>query len=312
MHKYDYKEYARLHSWLDPNFYDCAEFNFFYTLNNKNPNSIIYRHTKEVVVDGYRILKNTDVKDNSNGGEPFDYKYNDYGFRSQQFENLKSEDVNVLFSGCSWTEGSGLPDEMVWRSLLTEKLKALHPEQNVEGYNIGVGGASISLIFKNTLSFLRKNKDVSYVYMLLPGFDRACRYDSKVLDGEGGFLKVVYMSPEEEAFKIPTIKKFVTDYEPADAMYTTLPLLKAIEDICELREIKLYWGTWHPFDQTAYEDFDFNSYVKMPIWSRLNRGGEVTDKTYFEVASDGHHPGLEHMTEISDAFYEATVGEKTK
>ena len=60
------------------------------------------------------------------------------------------------------------------------------------------------------------------------------------------------------------------------------------------------------------QDFDFNSYVKMPIWSRLNRGGEVTDKTYFEVASDGHHPGLEHMTEISDAFYEATVGEKTK
>ena len=66
MHKYDYKEYARLHSWLDPNFYDCAEFNFFYTLNNKNPNSIIYRHTKEVVVDGYRILKNNDVLEKIN------------------------------------------------------------------------------------------------------------------------------------------------------------------------------------------------------------------------------------------------------
>jgi hypothetical protein len=41
----------------------------------------------------------------------------------------------------------------------------------------------------------------------------------------------------------------------------------------------------------------------------MNIQGAVTDKTYFKIASDGHHPGLEHMTEISDAFYQATVNE---
>jgi hypothetical protein len=306
MNKYDYKKYASLHSWLDPNFYDCGEFNFFYTLSNKDFGPI-YRNQREEIVGAYHILKNTYVDGDYNGGEPFDYKYNTYGFRSQHFENCKPGDVNILFSGCSWTEGSGLPDEMVWRYLLTEKLKALHPEQNVEQYSVGVGGASIPLIFKNTLSFLRKNKDVSYVYILLPGFDRAGRYDPNVLDGKGGFRKINYVSPESEIFKIPVIKNFVINYEPADSIYTTLPLLKAIEDICELREIKLYWGTWSPLDQEVYEDFDFNSYVKMPQWSRMSIQGAVTDKTYFKIAADGHHPGLEHMTEISDAFYEATI-----
>jgi hypothetical protein len=305
MYEYNYEKYKKLNKWIDPNFYDCSEPNYFFSLNgdgdrfSRSPNS-----TK---IDNYVIAPNTDMEGHDHSGAPFDYKYNSYGFRSQHFDNLKSENVNILFSGCSWTEGTGLPDHMVWRSLLTEKIKNIYPEKNIQGYSVGVGGASIHLIFKNTLSFLRQNENVDYLYMLLPGFDRATLFEENMNNKKAGFRKVVYVSPEDSVFKIPTIKKFVINYEPADAIYMALPMIKAIEDICQLKGIKLYWGSWLLWDHPVYEDFKFDNYVKMPIWKRMSVQGPHIDKTYFKVAADGGHPGLEHMTEISDAFYEATV-----
>ncbi len=304
---YKYQDYKKLRNWIDPNFHDCSEPSFFYNLRETEDGFTSSYYNMSESHDGYAVISSVDMSNSDNGGEPFYYKYNNYGFRSQHFKNCKPEDVNILFSGCSWTEGTGLPDSMVWRSLLTEKIKDLHPNENVEPYNIGVGGASIPLVFKNTLSFLRKYDKVDYLYILLPGFDRASLFESDLMNEEGGFRKVVYVSPEDEVFKIKTIKRFVLNYEPADAFHTMLPMVKAIEDICELRGIKLYWGTWVSVDQEVYEDFGFNHYVKIPIWERMNTQEEVADKTYFKVAADGGHPGLEHMTEIADAFYEATI-----
>lgn len=309
MYEYDYKKYASLYNWLNPNSHDCADFNFYNSQSNKQYRTC-YKSQNETMVDGYIVVKNTDIEGDDNGGKPFEYIYNTDGFRSQHFENFKSDDINIVFSGCSWTEGSGLPQDMVWTSLLTEKIKEMHPDENVETYNVGIGGASIPLVFKNTLAFLRKYDKVDYLYMLLPGFDRASSLEYSAHDGVNpGFRKIVYVSPEDKIFKIPTIKKFVLNYEPADAMYTMLPMIKAIEDICALKGIKLYWGTWVTWDQPAYEDFDFYNYVKIPYWDRLSINGAVKDKTYRTIASDGHHPGLDHHIKISDTFYEATVGE---
>lgn len=309
MYNYNYKNYDFAKKYLNPNVCDSLEDNLYSEIKmSTSEYKKFYYHPEERIEDDYIISPLPGLDKRFNGGEPFEYKMNRSGFRSQHFENIKSDDINILFAGCSWTYGDGLPDEMVWRSVLTEKIKTLYPNENVEQYNVGTGGASIPLIFKNVLAFLRDHDSVDYVYMLLPGFDRQSCIDEEIERGRVGFRKVVYCSPDDRVFNIPTIKKFAINYVPEDYMMSALPMIKAIEDICKLRRIKLYWGSWVPMDHRVYEEIDFNNYVKMPIWERIYNMTNLSDKTYYKLASDDAHPGLEHMTKLADAFYEASFG----
>lgn len=298
MYVYDYKKFGGFVSQaLDPNFLDTHDT----VLDLPGyPNHSAHERAE----DGYLYTEDVIERSQNLHDIPVQYVINRYGFRSQHFENFKPEDTNILFAGCSLTHGTGLPDHMVWRSVLTEKIKEKH--DNVQAYNVGIGGASIPLIFKNTLAFLRKYPDVDYVFILFPGFDRVSMIDDDVDNGRPGFKKVTYVAPDHNIHKIKNIHKHAINYVPENAMHVMLPMIKAIEDICELRGITLKWGSWIPSDHGIYEAYDFNSYVDIPIWKDLMNPRSVgVDETFYKVAKDGCHPGLEYMTVIADAFMES-------
>jgi hypothetical protein len=69
---------------------------------------------------------------------PIAYKFNNYGFRADEFE---STDPSVVFIGCSHTLGVGLPVESTWPYIVSAKLK-------LKNYNIGVGGSSNDTAFR--------------------------------------------------------------------------------------------------------------------------------------------------------------------
>lgn len=305
----DYGHYQTLKKYLDPDFIDPVRQSIEQPLDKNDPNDVRYHYMPdETYEDDYVILKNkTNPLQVWNGGPEIEYRWNRSGFRSQHFENFNSNDTNILFSGCSWTFGDGLPDNMVWRSLLTNEIQNKFPDKNVQQYNLANGGDSIPLIFKNVLAFLRKYDGVDYVYILLPGFDRQVCLDYKINNGNVGFRKVVYVSPEDShIFNIPSVKKFAETYVLEESLYMVLPLIRAIEDICQLKGIKLFWGSWLAHDQDVYKDFNFNNYVEIPIWEYYYSREQTVDKEYYKIAGDGSHPGLKHMMEISDAFYKHT------
>jgi hypothetical protein len=231
---------------------------------------------------------------------PMVIKINSYGFRSQPFHNIKSDSTNILFSGCSWTEGNGLPDEYVWRSILTEKFKKQFPEKDIQQYNTGVGGGSISLSCKNVLAFLRKHDNIDYVYMLLPGFDRSTGFEEK--NNSFAMIKLFTAPPESLLFKNKAIKKYTKNYNEIESIYHNLILIQAVIDICQLRGIKLFFGTWYSSMKYVYEYMNLDGYCDIPQWNQTTN----KDTTLNLVANDGIHPGLEHMTEIANAFYEKT------
>lgn len=303
MYIYDYKSFDRIKRVLDPNLIDCAECNRFST-----ESSCAY-HPSERMEDDYIYTQWVSFQDRDNGGPFFEYRYNRDGFRSQHFENFNPADLNIVYSGCSYTYGDGLPDEYVWRSILGQKIRKKFPNQNVQEYNIGTGGASMHLIFKNVLAFLRKNDGVDYLFILYPGFDRQLVFDTSG-DYKEGYAKTVFMSPDEPNFQKPFIKKYVTGYVHEEAMYIYLPMIKAIEDICVLKGIKLFWGSWIPNDQRVFKEYHFNDYVEIPAWDMLFQGHTIKDKEYIEIARDGAHPGLRYMTQVADAFYEASFNEQ--
>jgi hypothetical protein len=230
-------------------------------------------------------------------GLSVDYIINSHGFRSQPIENIKPESMNIVFSGCSWTHGSSLPDEHVWRSVLVKKFKDRFPDRDIQQYNFGVGGGSISLACKNVLSFLRTGAPVDYVYLLLPGFDRSTGFQ----DGDDPeMIKLFTAPPDSKLFKNKKIKEYTKNYNEIESIYHNMILLQSLIDICKLKKIKLFFGTWDYSVKYVYDYMMLDGYCDIPNWII----DEIKDDSLNSIAADGIHPGIDHMSKIANAFYE--------
>lgn len=298
MYNYDYKTFDEIKKVLDPNVLHTTEHQMERTQTD------YYFSPDEEIKDDYIHTELWQWDEKNNGGRPFKYRINRHGFRSQHFENYNRLDKNILFGGCSNTSGIGLPEELVWPSILTAKIKEKMPYENIQAYNVAVGGSSIPYIFKNVLAFLRKNDGVDYVFILLPGFDRHVAFDEE--NKPKMFKKIVMMPPEAENFKYKFVKRFVKSYVAEEAIFLQLPLIKAIEDICELKNIKLIWSTWRPEDQELYKAYGFNHYCDInPNILNYQYGGPG-DYEYKTLARDDQHPGSDWMNGVANTFFEAT------
>lgn len=152
------------------------------------------------------------------------------------------------------------------------------------------------------MSFLRKNDGVDYLFILLPGFDRHVAFDDE--NRPMMFKKIVYMGPDNEGFKLKCVKRFVLNYSAEEAFMSQLPMIKAIEDICKLKNIKLVWSTWKLTDQELYNAYDFENYVRISK-DILNYDMDAKDDyEYKNLARDNMHPGLNFMSSVADIFYE--------
>jgi hypothetical protein len=296
MHEYNYDNFDDIKHFIDPNVLDTTEMK----LTRINNNDFAF-HNEEYTEDGYIYTPKWEFLESDNGGIPFTYRANRSGFRSQHFENFDPADKNIHIAGCSNSLGIGLPEDLVWGSILTNKIKEKFPDENVQKYNVSVGGASIPFIFKNVMSFLRKNDGVDYLFILLPGFDRHIAFDDE--NRPLMFKKIVFMSPESEGFKLKCVKRFVLNYSAEEAFFTQLPMIKAIEDICKAKNIKLVWSTWKLTDQKLYNSYEFDNYVHISKDILNYDLDSKDDYEYKNLARDNMHPGLNFMSSVADVFY---------
>jgi len=82
----------------------------------------------------------------------FGYQFNSYGFRCDEF-NLPSP-LPILFLGCSFTEGTGVPKEATWAYRILEKIRA-KTGKDIPYWNFAVGAAGID----TQASFLSEHGD---------------------------------------------------------------------------------------------------------------------------------------------------------
>lgn len=70
------------------------------------------------------------------------YKYNNYGFRCDDFDNWENYPYRVLFAGCSMTEGTGLPLEDIWakqvHKMICDKIGVSIPFWSVASAGSGI------------------------------------------------------------------------------------------------------------------------------------------------------------------------------
>ena len=119
----------------------------------------------EVLWSGFDNIKNFNTNPKKQFWENIElsYKYNQYGFRYDNFDNYLNKLVDIAV-GCSFVEGVGMPAESIWPSLIEQRTK-------IPCLNFGVGGGStdtVARVITNIASLFK----IRTVYVLWPNLER--------------------------------------------------------------------------------------------------------------------------------------------
>ena len=107
---------------------------------------------KENLINRYDDLKKNNWIDNH-----FNYKFNSLGFRCNEF----THDPSIMFLGCSYTTGIGLPIESIWPELVSKHL-------NMHCANFGIGGGSCDTAFRLCHGYIDRIKPKLVIFMIPP------------------------------------------------------------------------------------------------------------------------------------------------
>jgi hypothetical protein len=151
------------------------------------------------------------------------YRHNAEGFRTDEFDQRESS----IALGCSFTQGVGLPEELVWPMLLSNKL-------NHYVWNLGVGGCSVDTCYriaKHYVNYL----NVKNVFLLGPPEDR---FEYYRIDKEHYGL-YVYLPSCDEQPNSAFFKGWVMSNEFREVNYAKN--LDAISNVCSTHNVNFYY-----------------------------------------------------------------------
>lgn len=217
------------------------------------------------------------------------YKINKDGFRSNHFSEFNKDKDSILFAGCSITMGEGLPEDLTWYKIMSNKTKV----DNF--YNISATGASTRLIVKNILTFIRKYGPPKFIFALFPNFARDLQYDPVTDKIISCLVHPQWITAPK---KFTTHKIYTLNYKEEYGAFTAIESIRVLEDVCNLYGIKLIWSSWNKTCNEVFKNIDFNFYFSGSSFFNfdgINDKGldleNLDNLPYWSVAQDGIHPG---------------------
>ena len=273
--------------------------------------------------DGYRYSKILFFNERvSIDNEDFEYQINSKGFRGKDFNEFNSNNINILFAGCSQTLGVGLPEKNTWYSKLSNKIHLLHKEKDVDFYNLGVNGGGIELAIKNVMAFIKSGNVPNYLFLFLPESSRSVAFSKDT----GKFECYLISNDNNEQ------KEYYKNYIHENKLFTNFILLSMLEEICKAHGIELLWTSWDVDENNMYSQSSFNNFfimdkdlkyhmVKEPVGDNFPNNNYLTKKEhelqisyfnklyknkdnepYWHCARDGLHYGSAASNFIAEKF----------
>jgi hypothetical protein len=231
------------------------------------------------------------------------YKLNSEGFRSEEFKN----NPEILFSGCSFTYGSGIPIDYLWNKIVSENFKVSHQ-------NLGVPGASVMFTVSNLFEHFRIYGNPKVVACLFPSFYRTFRIknykfgyseydyarhellkagDDYVLDEDRYYENVQNLYTEMDG---PKIIKMPTDIrniiQPDTSYYLSMMSINILEQYCKSNGINFVWSTYDAFNmhslniikQRNPDRLEGLIDLQQDMW---HRNFDELIESYHELSNDG-------------------------
>jgi hypothetical protein len=221
------------------------------------------------------------------------YTFNNHGFRSDEFDSYS--DIPMLFTGCSYTEGVGLPVNKIWTTRLLDKLKVT-TGKTIPHWNLALAGVGLDSI-ANGLYWhsVKFKKQLDYIVILFPPFSRReyC-YNTKDIK--------TWFHPQSPGLSADSkiVDTLFADKEFIN--YQSIKNLALIDAVAKNLNAKVIYSMWKfPGAGAEYEyelgiiqeNFSDFQYVKYP------------DSQYdIDLARDSMHSGPSMHEKISETFWD--------
>ena len=220
-----------------------------------------------------KVIRTTQVP---YGPNDIEYKYNNFGFRCDDFEDWTKHPYRILYAGCSMTEGIGLPLDDIWATILHKKICKTF-DIDIPFWTIASGGTGIDQMVRylyNVKDLLRPQIIISY----LPSKERRelsfeTRWGPWSLETVEGRDTKVFLNEE------------LVEYNTEKNLAMLDMMLKEID--CQFLFSSSMW------------DFKIEDYINSP---RFVQRPHVPEQ--YDVARDGIHAGPNTNVIMADRAYE--------
>lgn len=183
------------------------------------------------------------------------YSYNSDYFRSDEFiKNHKG--INILFSGCSETEGVGANIENNWSHMIYQYIK----NNNItSGYfNLGLAGNSFDKIINDIINYINNYGNPNIIFILFPNLGRWYEW----VDNSLGYQRIgvgpwIGKDLDNDYTTIKTQRDQIIDF--------TIKI-KMLELYCNSNKIDLYWSCWDKYEEKNLNSiYAFNNFIFLDI-----------------------------------------------
>lgn len=182
-------------------------------------------------------LKTNYDKLNLNGwiDRQFTYKFNSHGFRCEEF----TDEDSIMFLGCSFTAGVGLPLEDMWAYQVAKSL-------NLKCVNLGVAGTGPDTAFRLANHYISQIKPKIVIFLNSPP-GRFSLFSG--LDNLFYFFQINEINVFAET-------KFKTFYEhwlscEENLVLDTLKHKLAIQSLCQENKIRFEYADWREMSRDS-------------------------------------------------------------
>jgi hypothetical protein len=175
-----------------------------------------------------RINKQSLLKQNGWMDNTFEYSFNSKGFRCEEFTN----NPTIMFLGCSYTCGIGLPVNNIWPEIVSRSL-------NLQCANMGQGGGSSDTAFRLCLGWIDQINPSIVIFLKPPDIRWELVSNDRI-----NFLGVNTADPSNY------VKEYTIDDN--NVYFNNYKNNLAIESLCAQRNIKFLKFDSLPYIQDDY------------------------------------------------------------
>jgi hypothetical protein len=185
--------------------------------------TLLWHGTDREELYQHNLINNLEMLQHHNWIDcPITYKFNSYGFRSDEFN---SGELGVMFIGCSHTVGIGLPLESTWPYIVSTSLK-------LKNYNLGIGGASNDTAFRLAYYWIDRLRPSVVIFLST----ERTRAELHTIDNKVEGLSVQYIQNQLFPDATPFMRHWVSNDINSDMNYLKNTL--AVKQLCDTRGIK--------------------------------------------------------------------------
>jgi len=173
--------------------------------------------------------------------DPSRYYYlNSHGFRGKEITGKE----DILIGGCSFTFGSGVPEEKIWGIQVANNMSLSY-------VNLGYPGASVLSIINSIFAYFKEYGNPKILICLFPDLDRIqLPVDNKIWTSKSDKLNedLARIFLGEHHHNLPKYSKAPHNIE--DVMPLSVPrwisikYIQILEQYCRSSNIKFIWSTW--------------------------------------------------------------------